>query len=77
MNTFKCIDCQTTQAPTCSCGSGHLWLLGDEHLLHLGIDAYISLHTVDGHLHLLIKKPSGQESIPLQDQDLITSFTPF
>jgi hypothetical protein len=71
MNTFKCIGCQKTQAHTCTCGSGHLWIVGDEHLVHHGIDAYLSLEYKNGDAYLLIKKPSGQATIPIEIQDLI------
>lgn len=73
MNTFKCIDCHTTQAHECKCGSGRLWLIGDLHLRSMGIDGYIGLEGIQGKAYLLIKKPSGQVQIPLQDQDLITT----
>ena len=76
MNVYKCMNCQTTQALTCTCGSAQLWLIGDEHLTHLGLEVYIATHTTEDKTCLIIKKPSGQVSVPLQDQDLFTSFTP-
>lgn len=71
MNIFKCMDCQAAQAQACTCGSGNLWIVGEEHLVHHGVDAYISLEYADGDAYLLIKKPSGQATVPIKLQDLI------
>lgn len=74
MNTYQCIDCGKISSPTCECGSARLQIIGDLHIIAKHVDAYINICKIDGRYHLLIKKPSGQVSIPLQNQDLLTSF---
>lgn len=81
MNTYFCYDCAkdgiTSQVPelTCpTCGSHRVHPSGDLHLHNLfDLDVYICpVVNPDGARYLLVKKPSGQVLVPLQEQDMFT-----
>jgi len=75
MNTFHCLECKKVVSQSCpDCGSGRLQVAGDLHLNTLFVDAYISVERYQGKFALIIKKPSGQEKVNLNESDLLPGF---
>ena len=70
-NAYRCRDCgKVLDVEYCEdCNARHVEALGDIHLGALGIDAYVGILPAGDDFHLIIKKPSGQESIKLTKWD--------
>jgi hypothetical protein len=80
MNIYFCTDCGSpADPPECpKCGSHLVHMAGDLHLTMLGLDVYVNVFKdALGAYYLIIKKPSGQKEIRLQDIDLIVDQTTF
>ena len=74
MNTYFCTDCgKPADPPHCPhCGSYRVHISGDLHLRAMGLDVYLNLaRDYSGTSFLVIKKPSGQFYLELQDIDFL------
>ena len=74
MNTYFCTDCgKPADPPHCPhCGSYRVHISGDLHLRAMGLDVYLNLaRDYSGVSFLVIKKPSGQFWLELQDMDFL------